>query len=273
MSKISVISPVEPGERSRYWSELLDKLRKNKAIREDTEFGTKLIEKHTLTLWPYVETYYFDLLQRPYTVEAIIQAEKEGYDAAIDVCYFDPGLDEAREVVDIPVVGTAEASFSYALMLGRKKGSIAVIAVAEKGILKTFDVLDKYGFTSHLIPVRPVRSIPNETYNKAVTTGKESDIQAAKDAFVKVARGCIADGAEVVIVGCGGLGPLLETQGVMEVDGVPVLDCVPCAIMMAEDLIGLKKLGTSVSRRFMYRKPLEEDWKKERKNFGFSEKS
>jgi len=39
---------------------------------------------------------------------------------------------------------------------------------------------------------------------------------------------------------------------------------------MAENLIDLQKLGISVSRRLMYRKPVEEDWETEKKNFGFS---
>lgn len=272
MSRICIIWEAQPTVTLKVLGKLFDQLKKKGITKPDTEFSIKTIDKATLALRPYVETLYFDLLQRQYTVEAAIQAEREGYDAAIISCFFDDGLDEAREVVNIPVVGVAEASLSLAMMLGRKKGSTAIIAVAEKGVLKTLDVIDKYGLNSHMIPVRPVRQVPLESYLKAVTGDKasEADIQAVKDDYVKVARDCIRDGAEVIITGCGGLGPFLATEGFMEVDGVPIVECLTCAVKMAENLIDLRKFGISVSRRLMYRKPMADDWDTERENFGFS---
>ena len=269
MSKICLITASEGSEwKSR--QDLFKRLKEKKAIKPDTELGIKTVAKHTITLRPYAETLYFELLESVYFVEGVIQAEKEGYDAAIITCYFDPGLDAAREVVNIPVVGTGEASISFAMMLAKKKGSIAVVAVAPKGVLKTFDVLDKYGFSSHLIPINPVRQVPMDVYAKARSSGQASDVQRAKEEFIKVARECIRDGAEIVIIGCGGLGPMLATEEVTEVDGVPILDAATCAIKMAENMIDLKKLGISVSRHSMYRQPLEEDYKRERVTFGFS---
>ena len=47
-------------------------------------------------------------------------------------------------------------------------------------------------------------------------------------------RVCVVDGAEVVIAGTAGLGAFLEQQEILDVDGVPVLNCVTCAIKMAE---------------------------------------
>src|SRR6185295_11994488 len=45
----------------------------------------------------------------PFVVETIIGAAKEGFDAAIVDCTADPGVAEARQLVDIPVVGAGEA--------------------------------------------------------------------------------------------------------------------------------------------------------------------
>ena len=61
----------------------------------------------------------------------------------------------------------------------------------------------------------------------------------------------------------------LVPTGLLNVDGVPVLNCVTRAIKMAKNLIDLQKLGISVSGRLMDRKPVEEDWETERKNVGF----
>lgn len=269
MSKICYVHPARPGEGLKYRWKLFDTLKKKGVIKQDTEFAIKTIDVPTTTLTGYTESWYFDLLQRPYTVESTIQAEKEGFDAVIIACYFDPGVDEAREVVNIPVVGIAEASFSYAHMLTRKKGSIAVIAIAEKGVLKTEDVIDKYGFSPQMIPVRPVRRILQETYTKAASTSDPAAMKALKEEFFEVAKGCIRDGAEVIIPGCGGLGPLLAAEGITTVDGALILDCVTCAIKMAQDLIDMRKVGIDVCRRLTYRQLSEGDWAKERQNFGY----
>lgn len=48
-------------------------------------------------------------------------AEKEGYDAAVIGCFYDPGLMEAREILDKMVVtAPAEASMHIAATMGHK---------------------------------------------------------------------------------------------------------------------------------------------------------
>ncbi len=57
-----------------------------------------------------IESLYEEYLSIPTTVEKMIEAEKEGYDAAILGCYGDPGLDAVREVTErMVVVGPGEA--------------------------------------------------------------------------------------------------------------------------------------------------------------------
>ena len=41
------------------------------------------------------------------------------------------------------------------------------------------------------------------------------------------------DGTEVVIAEAAGLGAFLEQQEILDVDGIPMLNCVTCAIKMA----------------------------------------
>jgi Asp/Glu/hydantoin racemase len=45
----------------------------------------------------------------PFVVRAIVAAEKDGFDAVIVDCIDDPGVEAARAVVRIPVVGAGEA--------------------------------------------------------------------------------------------------------------------------------------------------------------------
>lgn len=47
------------------------------------------------------------------------EAEQDGFDAAVIACAADPGLEEAKELVDIPVTAPMEAAVAAGLGLGR----------------------------------------------------------------------------------------------------------------------------------------------------------
>jgi len=51
-------------------------------------------------------------------VEHIIDAEERGFDGVVLSCQAEPGIHDARSVVDIPVVGTMEASCQVATRWG-----------------------------------------------------------------------------------------------------------------------------------------------------------
>ncbi|MGM3216502.1 aspartate/glutamate racemase family protein [Pseudomonas sp. PhalM4] len=61
-----------------------------------------------------MEDLYLKHLNETAVFEAVMQAEEEGYDAAIIGCCYDPGVRVARQLVDIPVIGPTEASMHLA---------------------------------------------------------------------------------------------------------------------------------------------------------------
>jgi allantoin racemase len=61
---------------------------------------------------------YLKHLNETAVFDAVIQAEKDGYDAVIIGCCYDPGVRVARQLVDIPVVGPTEASMHLAPYYG-----------------------------------------------------------------------------------------------------------------------------------------------------------
>src|SRR5258707_15210592 len=63
-------------------------------------------------------------LVAPYYHAAYLQAEREGYDAAVPLGTLDLGVDGGRSLVDIPVVGPCEAMFHVAAQLGERFGII-----------------------------------------------------------------------------------------------------------------------------------------------------
>ncbi|QPC42903.1 hypothetical protein HW532_09505 [Kaustia mangrovi] len=73
-----------------------------------------------------------------------------------------------------------------------------------------------------------------------------------------MARACIDDGAEVILVGCGYYGPILRTAGYTEIPGtgVPVVDCSAVALKQAECMADLAlTTGLVKSERCYFRPP------------------
>lgn len=201
----------------------------------------------------FVRSLYTELLNNLAIVENTVQAEREGFDAVVLGCWADP-LWEAREAVDIPVVGIGESAMLLALSLGYK---FAVITVAP-GVIPTIELdLGLYGLRDRAIS-RPVRALdPPSTAELLLESVRDPHSRFIPN-FERVARGCIEDGAEVIVVGCGYYGPILTMHGYNEVPGtgVPVLDCSAAGLKMAEVLVDLaRSTGLSKSRALYFRSP------------------
>src|SRR5437016_14320931 len=56
----------------------------------------------------------------PYFHAAYLQAEREGYDAAVPLGTLDLGVDGGRSLVDIPIVGPCEAMRSEERRVGKE---------------------------------------------------------------------------------------------------------------------------------------------------------
>ena len=52
-----------------------------------------------------IESLYDEALLAPWTVEMTVEAERRGYNAVLTGCVGDPGVEAAREMVRIPVIG------------------------------------------------------------------------------------------------------------------------------------------------------------------------
>lgn len=209
---------------------------------------------------------YFLLLDKREIVEQVIAAEKEGYDAAVVGCFLDPGVVEARSVVSIPVVGPGEATLHYACLLGNKFG---IVTLDDRQVVSAEEVLLRhYGLENRAIS-RAVRSIELPSYDVFTRGLKEPHMVAS--AVLDQAKHCVADGAEVVVVGCAGLGPECTVSGANKVPegDVPVLDCITVALKIAEIMADLKsRTGLPpVSRAGLYALPAPKSMQALRKLF------
>ena len=184
---------------------------------------------------------------------AVVQAERDGFDGALIACFHDPMLWEARQAVDIPVVGFGESSLVLATLMGRKFG---VVTISPYSIHDTEENIARYGLMDRCAGVRCLFETGDDQERAMV------DARGAIEVFTAAAKELIAEGAEVIIPGCGLLAPALrlapgaEAQypnGLTDVDGVPIADVYGNAIKCLEALVALRKAGSCwISRKGLY---------------------
>ncbi|WP_439551152.1 aspartate/glutamate racemase family protein [Falsiroseomonas sp.] len=165
------------------------------------------------------------LVAGPATLAAL--AERRGsYDAAIIACFGDPGLDAAKELAGVPVIGISEAAFHAACMLGRRFGIVSFTA-ALRPMFE--DVLAHHGLASRCAGFRMGPAFAGDP-------GLVAEERSAL--LVDLCRQSVEqDGAEAVILAGGplaGLAPVIASQV-----PVPLVDGTVAAVRLAEALVGL----------------------------------
>lgn len=176
-----------------------------------------------------IEGHFDEALSVPYTVAAVIEAEKAGIDACIINCMGDPGLMAAREVVSIPVVGPCEASMHAAAMMGHK---FAVVTVLEsvRTLFERNAII--YGLPGKLASVRVV-DVP-------VLSIDEDEGELVRRIVSEATSAVEIDHADVIILGCTGFLGLAEDVEKQLRDmglGVPVINPVPTAVAFAGAMV------------------------------------
>ena len=211
---------------------------------------------------------YFRLLTKVQIIEKIIEAADEGFDGVVVHCFIDPGVREGRSVVNIPVIGPGESSMYFACMLGHKFG---VVTINDPTPIVDMEIMIReYGLQDRAI-ARSVRPITMPLREYARLSPEEAQKQVIPDILDK-ARECVAEGAEVVVIGCTGLGPVCTLAGVTKIPemDVPIIDCLAVGIKAAEAIADFEqRLGLlPVARVRMYFKPRDKDLDRVRTAFG-----
>jgi len=175
----------------------------------------------------------------PLALDLIAQAARDGFDAVVIACFADPGLDAAREIVSIPVVGIEESALHVAAMLGHR---FTILTARRERVPAKIEHVARLGLSSRLASVRPLEMGVLEM---------EADPARAQGRILKVGGAAVReDGAEVLVLGCAGLaGYGTELTGTL---GVAVVDPAPVALKTAEMLVELK---LTHSKRGLYAVP------------------
>jgi len=185
----------------------------------------------------------------------IIQAADQGYDAVAIGCFLDPAMQEAREVVPIPVMGLGETSMLMACMFGQKFSGVAFHAKQSQYYdRKAFE----YGLNSRHIPFGNLGIDFNDVQNAFTSPNQMTET------FVTEARRLAAQGAEVILAACATVNSIIRREKIQEVDGALILDCNAVLLKVTEGMAELAhSIGLRASQRLLYQRPNRgslDDW-------------
>lgn len=158
----------------------------------------------------------------PYLIDAV---EEASADAFVVACFSDPGIRLVRKTTDKPVVGIAEAAYLAALGLGDKFG---IVSLGQSSIDRHLRYLKTLRIEGRLAGDRSI--------DMTVVELMAGDVV---DTILKTARLLRdEDGAEVIILGCAGLGGY---RAALEAElGLPVVDPVQAGAALACTAVDLQ---------------------------------
>jgi allantoin racemase len=191
---------------------------------------------------------YVKLLGAQQICDAALVAENEGYDAFALGCIFDPGLQAARSLVDIPIASLAETTMLAACSLGRK---FALIALNDFQKVEIEDHARLYGLESRLAAVVPMTPAVN-----LFALEDEAKAAAIRDGFASACRVALDAGAEVIIPGDGVLNEFLYRYQMLAMENAVIMDGIGVLLHYAQFLANAREsLGLMTSRRGHYLRP------------------
>jgi allantoin racemase len=136
-----------------------------------------------------IESAYEEYLSVPALVEALVAAEREGFDAVIVGCFDDPGVDALRELATRTlVVGPGAAAMHVAGLLG---GSFGIVTVPNPTATRKLVLTER--LDARLVDIALVRLSVLEI---------ATEVDATLDAMSSAGKELVARGAETIVLGC-----------------------------------------------------------------------
>jgi len=255
--KLLVLNPFGTGNFDDAVRAVLEKAR-----RPDT----KVVVDHLARGPTFFRYMYFKSLAVPDIVERVIKAEKDGFDGAYIGCSFDPGVKEAQEVVDIPVVGGLVPAIHLARQLGQRFGFITDTELARAN---TYDLFKKDKLDVECVGLKSVEMGIEEV---------ERNPERNRKRVIEIAQQLVRDGADVIVLGCTIVSAFFTRDRKKlptNLSGIPFLDSNVCSLKTLELLVDLReRYGLTVSRKTYFAKPQKDEkeaFKRNRRIYGLPE--
>ena len=198
-----------------------------------TEIGFEVIKA---TFFRHSNSQVNSLSAGPLVAEVAIKAEANGYDAVVPFGTLDAGVELARNLVKIPVVGAGQSVMHLGAQLSNRLG---VVAYEDKSIPFMRKQIHAWRVADYVVGIRGIGiPLPESSKSRDAMRGR----------FIDVARYLIDQcDAEVIVLMGVTMVPVQYSPQEMEKElGVPVMNALKTSIQTAEMLV---RMGLTHSMR------------------------
>jgi allantoin racemase len=208
---------------------------------------------------------YLEYLETGEVLKNVHRAVREGFDAFLIGNIADPGLQEAREIADIPVLGLCESALHVACMMGAR---FSLVTINEKFTPRIVENVWRYRLQDRLAAVNRMQVDRLTDLGAGFEPGPARDAIVAQ--FERAAKANAEAGAEVVIAAGGVMMALLAHAGIHEAAGMPILNGITNLVKLGEMVVKTNRLmgGGFNSKRCTYAPPLAGQIAEFRKYYG-----
>ena len=185
-------------------------------------------------------------------LRAVRDADRDGFDALVIGCCYDPGLTQARELTDMPVIGPLEASVALARHFGHR---FSVVTDPRKAVPELEDLVRRYGLEVNCRSVRAIDWYVDDMIRDTPAV--------ARDAYARCRDVIEHDRAEAVVLGCTIVAACFEKailDGARELADLAVINPNLMAVKTAELFADLRAVGQyRISRSGYYQQHAQHD--------------
>jgi allantoin racemase len=209
---------------------------------------------------------YLEFIETQEVLANVERATREGFDAFLIGNIADPGLREAREVTDMPVIGLGETSGHFASLMA---GNFSLVTGSPKHVPRLVENFRRYGHTHTLHSARSMQMIRLVDLDQGFSDPATGEALIAR--FLAEVEAVGAEGAEAVIPAVGVLMVLLARAGIhASPSGLPVVNGVKALVKMGETAVRLRASmgGVWTSRRCTYQQPPASQLAEIRRHYG-----
>jgi allantoin racemase len=180
-------------------------------------------------------------------LKSVLAAEREGFDAFVIGCCYDPGLTPARELASIPVIGPLEASVLLARLFGHR---FAVLTDHRKAVPEIEDRIRVYGVEANCRSVSAIDWFIDDMIKDPASV--------ARDLYARTGEVLERERAEVIVVGCTIISACFEQtvlRGGAELADRAIVNPNLMAVKLAELFADLNTVGQYRISRGGYYQP------------------
>jgi allantoin racemase len=176
-----------------------------------------------------IECFYDEYISVPNTIKLVAKAEREGYSAVIIGCFGDPGIEAAREIASIPIVGPGETSLLFASILGHRFSILTVL----RNVFPTLErIAEGLGVIKRIASMKEVGMRVLDLAD---------DVEKTKRRLLEIGREAVEeDDADALVLGCMSEAFLKLDKELEKELHVPVVNPVAASVKMAEALISMQ---------------------------------